>query len=134
RALAPSSAVIGPASVARKSLRLSGAAPIVSIIASLPEPRDRGAKFLADLILARVMAVLDDLFAGDEDVLHALIAAGENPRVEHIIARSSDERGVVCVEHDDIGSHAEGKRADRLRHRLGSALECGVIKRAPGRA
>ena len=74
-------------------------------------------------------AVAHDPAPADHDVTDRYAGRAEDRRVEHRVERLSSKRGIVGVEHDEIGAASRSNRAGRPRLRLRAAAGCGGVQR-----
>jgi len=75
----------------------------------------------------------DDMRAAADDVGDGGVVGGEDPRIEDDVAAGRRERGMLAVEHDDVGALPRRDRADRAAERLRTAPTRRLMQPASGR-
>src|SRR6185437_1207461 len=76
----------------------------VSLRPAQLDPGERGTKSSQDIVLACVMAVANDPASAAHQVAHRTAAGPEDRRIQQRVDRLLRERGIVDVEHDQVGS------------------------------
>src|SRR5262245_36593000 len=82
----------------------------------------------SDLIGTGVPALDDDMAAAGEDMADH-VASGEGPGVERGVTGAADEGGICRIEHDNVGTLADGEaesvtRRPVVQARLRAEAEC----------
>lgn len=81
-------------------------------------------------MLGDVMTLLHHLPAGDEDVAHGVLIAGEDHGVEHGIVPPAEEARRLAIQHHEIGSKARCDRTQGPAGRPRPARQCCTPERS----